>query len=649
MEPSGSASNTGQATPKGELVLSDLLNLVLRWPSDKGDVEHNATVAMPSPDTYALSLAGVDLDNFFSDKRRETTSFVAPQPDGKKMPRENTDTKSHAFSGSENFAAFENLQTTDKKTNSLGNDFGGSFAVWDAGFQSAGTKSMEASPISFDHFQDSSVHDLAHASRTGATIDQLESIEMFDKSDPPSVNEQFQADLWPIENVNMYASDPLNHEIHNVTENSVSNNVSSIGIDDFSVQENLWPTSSTKESETSIPTNSNEDSFDAWKGFTSSIEARGSSSSPATATGTELTWPSHSSETKAVDIFPASSEKELSNIKSVDGNNNSNDDWQDFASFEGKGSSTSLGTQSGMAIFEHPGEVKSVDPLHTSSKMESDSFTTMDIIHDSSAAWPDFTGSSEALGKSFNQSSQNGVDSLKSSSETVAVDPWSTGNSKDLDKNMPLNNYDDSFNDWQDFIGFAEAPKRSSNLGTPSGPTLLEQPSETKSVDLLSTEGKTELTNEHDDSFDDWKDFSSSIEVKGSSSSSGEQYKATLFGYSSTTDSTQEQNMKFGTDLQTDIFLNQLEGQKGYPDGKDIQLDVLTSDRVNGMDQKTATDPHSKMWEMKRTVESSNANPILESAKSDVEKSSSQIPDLSFMLVDELSIPEKTVTTEPNF
>ncbi|XP_009399591.2 uncharacterized protein LOC103983954 isoform X1 [Musa acuminata AAA Group] len=648
IEPSGSTSNKGQATPKGELVLSDLLDLVLRWPSDKEDVEHNSTVTMPSPDTYALSLTGIDLDNFFSEKRRETTSFVAPQSDGKKMLRENTDTKSHAFSGSEIFAAFENLQTTDNKTNSLGNDFGDSFAVWDADFQSAGTKSKEVSPKSFDHFQDSSGHDLARASKTGATIDQLESIEMFDKSDPPSVNEQFQDDLWPIENVNMYASDPLKHEIHNVTENSVSNNVSSIGIDDFSVQENLWPTSSTKESETSIPTNSNEDSFDAWQGFTNSIEARGSSSSPATAAGTGLTWPSHSSETKAANIFPASSEKELYNNKSIDSNDNCNDDWQDFAGFEGKGSSTSLGTQSGKAIFEHPEEVKSVDPLDTSSKMESDSFTTMNIIHDSSDAWPDFTGSSEALGNSFNQSSQNGVNSHNNSSETIAVDPWSTGNSKDLDKNMPLNNYDDSFNDWQDFTGFAEAPKRSPNLGAPSGPTLLEQPSETKSVDLLSTKGKTESTNEHDDSFDDWKDFSSSIEMKGSSSSSGEQYKASLFGYSSTTDSTQQQNMKFGSDLHTDIFLNQLEGQKSYPDGEDIQLDVLTSDsRVNGMDQKTAADPHSMMWETKGTIESSNANSILEPAKSDVEKSSSHIPDLSFMLVDELSIPDKSVTTEP--
>ena len=81
IEPSGSTSNKGQATPKGELVLSDLLDLVLRWPSDKEDVEHNSTVTMPSPDTYALSLTGIDLDNFFSDKRRETTSFVAPQSD----------------------------------------------------------------------------------------------------------------------------------------------------------------------------------------------------------------------------------------------------------------------------------------------------------------------------------------------------------------------------------------------------------------------------------------------------------------------------------------------------------------------------------------------------------------------------------------
>lgn len=56
------------------------------------------------------------------------------------------------------------------------------------------------------------------------------------------------------------------------------------------------------------------------------------------------------------------------------------------------------------------------------------------------------------------------------------------------------------------------------------------------------------------------------------------------------------------------------------------------------MDKKTALDPHSILWNANENID---ANSNSEHAKSNVERLVLQMHDLSFMLADELSIPEK--------
>ncbi|WOL13861.1 hypothetical protein Cni_G22641 [Canna indica] len=630
LDTESSGSNKQQETPKGELVLSDLLDLELRWPSDKEDVDNNTTITMPSPNTYALSLPGVDLDNFFSERKQETPA-ITPEPIEEFMPRQTKDTNIPVSSGSENFAELEKLQATDTKTSSFSSNFGESFSVWNAEFQPASTNTS-VSPKSLDLFQDSSVHGLAHAPKTESAADQLENIEVVggigNESDPPSmVNKQPQDDFWPMESVKIDASHPHKSDTYDDTM-SVLNSTSSRGITEFDVPDNIWLTSSTKESENSSHINPNDDPFDLWQDFTSSIEKQKSLSNQGPETG--LTLFDHSSETKLANLFSESNKNELGEHKSLDTKNDYTDDWQDFTSSGQQGSSLSYGTQSSAAFFDHPLEMKSVDPLQMSSKEGSDSLDTMDNIHDSSDAWQNFAGSGETMKYSINKGASS-KDSLGSN----AVDSWPVDKTKDLDKNNSLHGDDDSFDDWQDFTSFSNGPERSSNLGIPSGSTLFEQPSETKSVDTWPTKEQIESTNGHDDTFDDWQDFTSSIQVQQSSSSPGEQSKDSMSGHLSETNLVHQQGIK------TDAFSQAWEDQKDYPGEKDIQLTSLSSDRTKEVDHETAMDPYSMMWDIKATSESSNANANSKSEKSDVEKLTSQMPDLSFMLAEELSVPEK--------
>ncbi|KAJ6799832.1 uncharacterized protein M6B38_204510 [Iris pallida] len=66
-------STKSQDTPNSGLVLSNLLSLELRWPSQKEEIANSDTNKDPVS-TPAVNLSGVDLDSYFSDSRNETAS-----------------------------------------------------------------------------------------------------------------------------------------------------------------------------------------------------------------------------------------------------------------------------------------------------------------------------------------------------------------------------------------------------------------------------------------------------------------------------------------------------------------------------------------------------------------------------------------------
>lgn len=159
-----SGSKKGQDTPKSELVLSDLLDLVLEWPSDKEDVDENNTIASPSLNTNALSLTGVDLDDLFPE-RKEGASLIVRDPNDEFMPRQNSEENIYVSSET-NFTALGKPQNTETKTDFFSSNIDGSFGAWNAEFRDASTSTSAVSPKSLDLFQDSSVSSLTHAAIT---------------------------------------------------------------------------------------------------------------------------------------------------------------------------------------------------------------------------------------------------------------------------------------------------------------------------------------------------------------------------------------------------------------------------------------------------------------------------------------------------
>ncbi|KAG6529823.1 uncharacterized protein LOC122042761 [Zingiber officinale] len=615
METSG--SKKGQDTPKSELVLSDLLDLVLKWPSDKEDIDD--TSGSPVPNTIALTLTGVDLDNLFPERKGEASS-IAPDLNDDFIPRQNREAKTHVSSAFEAFNVFGKLQTSEMKTSTYSSNVDGSFSAWNAEFHPAsGTSAV--SPKSLELFQDSSVSSLPNAAITEATKDQHEKIGALggiqSQSGPPtSVNKELQNDFWPMVSAKIEPSNSLKDETHIDKGDSVIKSISG-----FSVQDDLWPSSSITKSDTSTQNNLTDDSIEDWQDFTGS--ARRTSSSMQNRTVMNLFGDSPT--TKSDYLFPESSENALQSNKTVVGKSDSVDDWQDFASLGQQESSIAHRTQSDIALN------KSVTPMHISSNTRSDSLINMDVGHDdSSDVWQDFSSSGAAVEDAIYQEAQNRILQVKDPLKTDAVSSLPTSSTKDLDKSKPFHGDDDS-NDWQDFASFAEVPAKSLIVESQSNSTFLDLTPETKSIDTWPLQEK-ESTNGYDDEFDDWQDFTSSVEVRESSSDHGEQSIVPVFVHPSETNSIHHQGMK--TDDAVEI-------QKHHSDASNRQLDVLTFDRTNEVDKKTALDPHSILWNGNENIGSLDANSNSEHAKSNVEMLVSQMHDLSFMLADELSIPEK--------
>ncbi|XP_074564236.1 uncharacterized protein LOC141820785 [Curcuma longa] len=614
-----SSSKKGQDTLKSELVLSDLLDLVLKWPLDKEDVDENNTTASPSLNTNVLRLTGVDLDDIFPE-RKGGASFIVPDPNDEFMPRQNSQENIYVSSET-NFTALGKPQNTETKTSFFSGNIEGSFGAWNAEFQATSASTSAVSPKSLDLFQDSSVSSLGHAAITEDTKDQLEKIEAFvgfeNKSGQLiSVNKVFQDDFCPTESDKIESSkNSVKDETHIDKGNSVTK-----GVSEFSVQDGLQLSSSNSKSEISTQNNLTDDSFDDWQDFTSS--ARRTSSLKQ---GTGINLFGDSSATKPDYLFPKSSENELQSLKTLVGKNDSVDEWQDFASFGPQESSIVYRTQSDMTLPAHSSGKKSVTPPHTSSNSRSDTLITMDVSHDDCSDVWCFASSVE---DPINQEAQTKILPLKDSLEIDAFNSCPTSNTKDLDKRKPLHGDDD----WQDLASFAEGLAKSLNVESQSNSTFLDLTSETKSTDTWHSKEK-ESTNKLDDAFDDWQDFTSSVEVRSGLSGDGEQSMIPVFLHPSETNSVHQQGMK------TDGLFDALEIQKHQSDENNSKLDVMTCDGTNEVDKKTALDPHP-LWNANENIGSSDANSNSEPPKSNVEKLESQMHDLSFMLVDELSVPE---------
>ncbi|KAA8526528.1 hypothetical protein F0562_008269 [Nyssa sinensis] len=142
------ALNRGQSSLKDESSLSDFLNLEIAWSAELERPETSLTNRVPVQSKSSLNLTGVDLDNFFSESKRNTVSYASEEQSVINNQIENVET--NAFVGQENLSLFRNVQPSETAVRSSEDKSGDPFSGWEADFQSADSGNQHDGSKSFD-------------------------------------------------------------------------------------------------------------------------------------------------------------------------------------------------------------------------------------------------------------------------------------------------------------------------------------------------------------------------------------------------------------------------------------------------------------------------------------------------------------------
>lgn len=346
MDTESSDSSEGLNSLNEAVVLSDLLDLELRWPLDKEDIVNISTKEVPSQlpleeennnisrkelfsqSSYASNVSGVDLDSFFSDSKKEAT-FNVPGFSSEHLAQTKNRDRGES-PDSQNFGFLENFQSpgvTVSTVNTKDGEFGDSFADWDADFQSAAATESK----SVDLFQGSSVAELSAPAPAAYTFRQKPDIE-----DNPGISNN-SGEQRGDEGVHLrdnWISDDIWSQLSTKAVNRAdqfkgisearsagpeeSSYTTSIG--DSWDQDGLWLSSGKQELNSDKNIEENDDLLDVWQNFTSSGDAQGGIS-----------------KSSAENVLEDNSTKERNHNTNVV-NDDSFDAWQDF---------TSLGQASG--------------------------------------------------------------------------------------------------------------------------------------------------------------------------------------------------------------------------------------------------------------------------------------------------------------
>ncbi|KAJ0965666.1 hypothetical protein J5N97_026804 [Dioscorea zingiberensis] len=388
LEPEINESSKNRDAPKDELVLSNLLDLELKWPLDKEVVADSSAKMAPSQSMPALNLSGVDLDKFFTEKetaRDAPGSSNEPSIPEKKIAHPESD----LFSGSENFSFSANLHSSDATKSSVdakGGQFDDSFADWEADFQSANSEGFAVDTKTVDLFKVSPAVEDFNPESTAEypNLDEHIEPEMNNKGtseEPTKDGGRFSLsgswvpdDVWSNMNTEVSkAAGKFKSTSQNDNGESKNQINDTISLSDERVLDNPWPVSSNKDSTNTRDVEDSNDLFDDWQDFTSS-GAQPNVSSFQEQSHIRMPTNEQSSQTDSANIQDmefgdffvsnapleaqvhnsAHNEKEFSNTKSMKENDGFFDDWQDFA-HSGKASTDNpnVQTQTGLGTTIH--------------------------------------------------------------------------------------------------------------------------------------------------------------------------------------------------------------------------------------------------------------------------------------------------------
>ncbi|CAM0911434.1 unnamed protein product [Alopecurus aequalis] len=377
-----------------------------------------------------------------------------------------------------------------------------------------------------------------------------------------------------------------------------------------------------------------DDCFDDWQDFATSGQAEVASFNQAG----QLTEVSHFSH-REIDVdswFTDNNTRESRNMDLVNGDKVMLDDCQGFSgSDQTQQSSCNAGGELMDISFEqHEGAGPVQLWANTSSKEAADTVSTK-IEDDTFVFWQDVTTSRHQQEKLSNLGREASVVSSEPAQEIDSMDLWLTSNTKESDSSSKgVSRIDNSAAEWQDFPSFGQAW---GNIKNPLEGQFCKDLSGTEPLDLWSSSHREQFQNleqiiQNNDPFDGWQDFKNPPQLETNSQDLPHDPlpdKPSL----SALDILGLESGKFAQCAPSQSQIDKKDNSKGanaVPSGEHLE-------RRNVIQQMGDDDALSAIW---TTSHDNNSRPKPEAANANVEKLLSQMHDLSFMLKDELSVPD---------
>ncbi|KAL6661328.1 hypothetical protein ACP70R_000712 [Stipagrostis hirtigluma subsp. patula] len=396
----------------------------------------------------------------------------------------------------------------------------------------------------------------------------------------------------------------------------------------------LWSAGSVKKNNTTEMAKEANDSFDDWQDFTTSGQVQSASFDQAG----DLGAPKVSRQVIDMDSWFRGDIKEPRNTDIVNGNNVL-DDWQNFTgSGQAQQSSSSIGGEMMDVSFEqHEGSGSFQSLVNRSNNVATNTASTN---LDDFDIWQDFAKSGHQQDSTSNLGRE--VTSVSLSPEPAkdldSLDLWLTSNLKETNNSESVRRIDHSSDGWQDFASFGQAQ---GSTEIPGEGHLGKDPSGTETLDLWASshanEKNLEQISENDDLFDDWQDFKNSRPQETSLQAFSD---ASLFDRPSASGPDALVGLEFGSISPLTSSQHQKDKTESSNEAKTVQSDEQLKS-TDGMQQIGDFDSLSAKWPTK--IHDNNTNSKSEPVNSNVEKLLSRMHDLSFMLKDELSVPDKPV------
>ncbi|CAL5001828.1 unnamed protein product [Urochloa decumbens] len=453
-------------------------------------------------------------------------------------------------------------------------------------------------------------------------------------------------DLWPVGNV----------KAQNTAETGKETDDSFDDWQDFSTSSKVQATSSNQTGDvTEVPKASQEETdmdswfmgdfrdpgntvivnennmLDDWQGFTGSDQAQQNSSSTG---GEMISALSEQQEgTVSVQSWVHGSNKEAAKTSPTNAENDTYDIWQEFTKpGHQQENMSNLGREVTSVSPEPAKQIDSLDLWMTSNFKESKSSEGVGRIDASSDGWQNFS----SFGQTQTSTKIPGEGHLvKDSSGTETLDLWASGHANE--KNLEhISDNNDLSDEWQDFASFDQAQ---TSTEIPGGGHLVKDPSGTGTLDLWASghanEKNLEQKSDNDDLFDDWQDFQNSGLQQTSLQVSSD---ASLFDVPSASRPNALGGLGFGSVLQ----LASSENQKDKEEDSNKAKSVPSDEYLKRIQQMGDVDPLSSLFPT-NSLDNNNTIRKQESVNTSVEQLLAQMHDLSFMLKDELSVPDKPV------